>query len=486
MNLSMNLHVRQSQSLAMTPQLLQSIRLLQFHHVELLAFLQREAEGNPLLELVAPAEPAVPAPADRVPEPAAGDPSPLSGRQDDGAAFSDGTGLEGERHPDAAERLLDLAYAGPGGSGAEASSWEERLGDGLPSLHAHALREIADVFGSQDERRLAELWLADLDASGFLFADADLPPDLLPLLRRLQDEAEPAGLFARSLEECLAIQLRRRDRLDPVMTSVLANLPLLARRDFAALSRLTGESEAELVDILAEIRALDPRPGSAFSLDAPVAVVPDAVVTQDRAAPGGWQVALNPDAFPRLRIRLESVPAGSANGEERSFLAHCRQSAGWLQRSLEGRARTILKVADEIVKRQGAFLAHGGGHLRPMTLMDVAGAVGMHESTISRVTAGKYLATPRGTVEMKAFFSGAIAASDGGEAHSAESVKLRIRNLVAAESPGGVLSDDDIAARLQGDGVELARRTVAKYREALGIPSSVQRRREFKARRLAG
>ncbi|RIY00759.1 RNA polymerase sigma-54 factor [Aureimonas flava] len=482
----MNLQARQSQSLTMTPQLLQSIRLLQFHHVELLAFLQREADGNPLLELVPAAEPAPPSPVETIPEPVASDPAPLSGCRDDGAAFSDGTGPAGERHPDAAERLLDLAHGAASGAGGEPASWEERVGEGLPSLHAHAMGEIAEVFGGGDERRLAEYWLADLDASGFLFADLALPPEMAPLLRRLQDEAEPAGLFARSLEECLAIQLRRRDRLDPVMGCVLANLPLLARRDFAALSRLTGESEAELLDILSEIRSLDPRPGSAFSLAPPAAVLPDAVVTQDAGAPGGWRVALNPEAFPRLRIRLEAGAPRSGSGEERVFLAQCRQSAGWLQRSLEGRARTILKVADEIVRRQGAFLARGGGHLRPMTLMDVAEAVGMHESTISRVTAGKYLATPRGTVEMKAFFSGAIAASDGGEAHSAESVKLRIRNLVAAEGAGGVLSDDDIAARLQGEGVELARRTVAKYREALGIPSSVQRRREMKARRLAG
>ncbi|MBB3937446.1 RNA polymerase factor sigma-54 [Aureimonas phyllosphaerae] len=482
MNLSMNLQVRQSQSLTMTPQLLQSIRLLQFHHVELLAFLQREADANPLLELVPPAEAAPPVPPTEPAVPTT-DPVPLSGWQDDGSAFRDGAGPEGEHHADAADRLLDTRGAGSAAPGPDAGSWEDRIGEDAPSLHAHALAEIAEVFAQGEERRLAELWFADLDASGFLDAELGLPADLLPLLVRLQDEAEPAGLFARSLEECLAIQLRRRDRFDPVMATVIANLPLLAKRDFAALSRLTGESEAELLDILGEIRALDPRPGSAFSLDAPAVVVPDAVVTREAAAPNGWRVSLNPEAFPRLRVHLER--GGVSGAEERTFLAQCRQSAGWLQRSLEGRARTILKVADEIVRQQSAFLSRGGGHLKPMTLMDVAAAVGMHESTISRVTAGKYLATPRGTMEMKAFFSGAIAASDGGDAHSAESVKLRIRALVAAEGAGGVLSDDDIAARLKEEGIDLARRTVAKYREALGIASSVQRRREMKARRLA-
>jgi RNA polymerase sigma-54 factor len=480
----MNLQVRQSQSLTMTPQLLQSIRLLQFHHVELLAFLQREADANPLLELVAPAEAAPPLPPSAEPAVAAADPVPLSGWQDDGPAFRDGAGVEGERHPDAADRLLDVRGTGSAAPGPDAGSWEDRIGEEAPSLHAHALAEIAEVFARGEERRLAELWFADLDASGFLHADLDLPSDLLPLLVRLQDEAEPAGLFARSLPDCLAIQLRRRDRFDPVMATVVANLPLLAKRDFAALARLTGESEVDLLDILGEIRSLDPRPGSAFALGAPVVVVPDAVVTREAGAPNGWRVSLNPEAFPRLRVHLER--GGAAGAEERTFLAQCRQSAGWLQRSLEGRARTILKVADEIVRQQSAFLSRGGGHLKPMTLMDVAAAVGMHESTISRVTAGKYLATPRGTMEMKAFFSGAIAASDGGDAHSAESVKLRIRALVATEGAGGVLSDDDIAARLKEEGIDLARRTVAKYREALGIASSVQRRREMKARRLAG
>ncbi len=287
------------------------------------------------------------------------DPAPLSGWQDDGAP-SRTVRARGRTAPDAAERLLDLALPSSAGAGAETSSWEERVGEGQPSLHAHALSEIAEVFSHPQERTLAETWFADLDASGFLFADLALPEAAIALLPRLQDEAEPAGLFARSLEECLSIQLRRRDRLDPVMACVLAHLPLLARRDFAALSRLTGESEAELLDILTEIRSLDPRPGSGFSLEAPAAVVPDALVVRDGVEPGGWRVSLNPDAFPRLRVRLENGES-FGSGEERAFLAQCRQSASWLQRSLEGRARTILKVAEEIVRRQGPASSMAAG-----------------------------------------------------------------------------------------------------------------------------
>ncbi|WP_182084215.1 RNA polymerase factor sigma-54 [Aureimonas sp. ME7] len=484
MNLAINLQIRQSQSLAMTPQLLQSIRLLQFHHIELLAFLSREAEGNPLLELVEPGIGASEIAATEGPSPLApaGDPAPLSGREASDEAFADGAPGEGDPFSafeagwDGAPTLAGFAQETPIG---------ERTAGAEVSLHAHAAGEIRDAFARPDERRLAEAWFGDLDPAGYLAGDAALPAEALPLLARLQDLAEPAGLFARHLSECLAIQLRRRDRLDPAMEALMANLPLLARRDFASLSRLTGESEAELLDMLDEIRKLDPRPGARFA-DGPVGiVVPDVVVRSDPASVGGWRVELNPDAFPRLRIR-DRISGLGEEREARVFLAQCRQSATWLQRSLESRARTILKVAGEIVRRQEAFLARGAGHLRPMTLMDVAEAVGMHESTVSRVTAGKFIATPRGTIEMKAFFSAAIAASDGGETHSAESVKLRIQRMVITETVDAVLSDDEIAERLKGEGVELARRTVAKYREALGIASSVQRRREMKARRLAG
>ncbi|MBB3952257.1 RNA polymerase factor sigma-54 [Aureimonas jatrophae] len=441
--LSVNLQVRQSQSLVMTPQLLQSIRLLQFDRGELQGFLEREAEGNPLLRV------------ERAP---GGTPVRM-----------------------APGSLADTAV-------------RERAAPG-PTLPAHALSEIGEIFPNEHERRIALHLFADLDASGFLAVDPIAvahglgldEAQAIALLGRLQAAAEPAGLFARSLAESLAIQLERRDRLDPVMRVVLAHLPLLARRDFVALARLTGENESDLPDILAEIRRLDPRPGSRFEAAEMVAVVPDVLVAA--ADGGGWQIELNERAFPRVAVRetyARRIAAGCIEAEERQFLQTCQQSASWLLRSLDQRARTVLRVAEEIVRRQDGFLQHGVPGLRPMTLASVAEAIGLHESTVSRVTAGKYLATPRGTFEMKFFFTVAIGSSDGGEAHSAESVKLRIGRMIAAESVDDVLSDDDIAARLRSEGVDLARRTVAKYREALGLPSSVQRRREMKARRLAG
>ncbi|WP_062114709.1 RNA polymerase factor sigma-54 [Aureimonas sp. AU40] len=498
MNLSVNLQMRQSQSLVMTPQLLQSIRLLQFQHAELQAFLEREAEANPLIELepgsgAAPLGEGADAPDAGPAEP--GDITPLTGASDNAEVFADAAERTGDGEDKAAP---DLAFTGEGlvlsGFVAE-DDGTDRLGEGPRSLRDHALGEICDTFRDARERALAQALFCDLTEAGYLAEG--LPErtgelgldesEAAALLERLQASAEPAGLFARDLAECLAIQLRRRGRFDPVIACVLAHLPLLARRDFAALARLTGETESDVADMLTEIRTLDPRPGAGLGEPDAAPVTPDIVVREDVSG-GGWQAELNPAAFPRLSVRAPAslAPASVLKGDERGFLTNCQQSANWLQRSLEQRARTIQKVAGEIVRRQDGFLAQGIAGLRPMTLMDIAETLGLHESTVSRVTAGKFMATPRGTFEMKFFFTVAIAASGGGDAHSAESVKLRIGRMIAAETVDAVLSDDDIAARLKTEGVELARRTVAKYREALGLPSSVQRRRELNARRLAG
>ncbi|MEX6508535.1 RNA polymerase factor sigma-54 [Jiella sp. M17.18] len=487
MALSAKLQVRQTQSLVMTPQLLQSIRLLQYSHLELQAFVDKEMERNPLL-VSAAGEPSLAAAAvsatgglagggeENSARPAAGEQAPMPGRPV-GSAPGNGNGRSGNR-------------LGAGDGGFRIDDVAERR----PSLHAHALAEAADAVPTAAGRALAESMVEHLDESGYLRLDtAEFAGSLgVPVatveavLSQLQAEATPAGLFARDLAECLALQLKRQNRYDPVMETVLANLDLLARRDFAELRRLTGEDDAGLMDILTEIRGLDPKPGHAFAQDGFEAIVPDVIVAE--AADGGWQVELNPDALPRVLVDndyLRTVRDGARSDEEKAFLGECQQSANWLVRSLDQRAKTILKVASEIVRRQDGFLTKGVGGLKPMTLMSVAEAIGMHESTVSRVTATKHIATPRGTFEMRFFFTVAIASANGGDAHSAESVKHRIKTLIDAESVGKVMSDDDIAAVLKEEGVDLARRTVAKYREALGIASSIQRRREMNARRLA-
>ena len=466
MALSAKLQMRQSQSLVMTPQLLQSIRLLQYGHSELKAFLEAEAERNPLLSI----QSGLAAPSDQ-------------GRMASGLPAG-AAGFSGSSSSSHRQRGL-----------ASTSDFTvEDFADDRSSLFAHALQEAREATRFGKERTIGESLADSLDASGYVGMPIENIAEELgvqvsvveEVLVRIQAEASPPGLFARDLKECLAIQLKRQNRYDPVIGAVIDNLDLLARRDFAALRRLTGEDETGLLEILAEIRALDPKPGHAFDGEGGEAIVPDVVVTED--PDGGWQVELNPETLPRVLVDksyLSRVGPGSTDGAEKAFLGECQQSAGWLARALEQRAKTILKVATEIVKRQDGFLASGVTGMKPMTLLTVAEAIGMHESTVSRVTAMKFMATPRGTFEMRFFFTQAIAATGGGDAHSAESVKYRIKQMIDAEISGNVLSDDDIAAILKKEGIDLARRTVAKYREALSIPSSIQRRRELNARRLA-
>jgi RNA polymerase sigma-54 factor len=293
---------------------------------------------------------------------------------------------------------------------------------------------------------------------------------------------DPSGVCARNLAECLAIQLRERDRFDPAMQALVANIALLAKRDLAALRRLCGVDDEDLAEMIAEIRRLNPKPGLAFGTAPLQPVVPDVLV---RAGPdGGWQIELNSETLPRVLLNQSyyaSVSRSARNADDKGYLADCLQSGTWLVRALDQRARTVLKVASEIVRQQDAFLAHGVQHLRPLNLRIIADAIGMHESTVSRVTTNKFMATPRGIFELKYFFTAAIAAADGGDAHSAEAVRHRIKRLIDEEDGRDILSDDTIVERLREAGIDIARRTVAKYREAMRIPSSIQRRRQKQA-----
>ena len=337
--------------------------------------------------------------------------------------------------------------------------------------------------------------LADgLDEAGYLRAE---PGEIAERLGTSEAEVldvlavcqtfDPAGIFARDLCECLTMQLKARDRFDPAIEMLLANLDLLARRDFPSLRRLCSVDEEDMLDMVAEIRALDPRPGLAFSTGSTETIVADVIVRP--ASDGSWQIELNADALPRVlvdQVYFAQVSGRTKNPAEKEFLADCLQSANWLTRSLDQRAKTILKVASEIVRQQDAFLINGVRHLRPLNLRTVADAIGMHESTVSRVTANKYMLTPRGVFELRYFFTAAIASAAGGDAHSSEAVRDRIRQMIDEERPVDVLSDDAIVDMLRKNGVDIARRTVAKYREGMNIPSSVQRRREKRAMASAG
>lgn len=357
---------------------------------------------------------------------------------------------------------------------------------GQISLRDHLNQQIPFALTAGSDRMLADHLVDQLDEAGYFRGDiAEIAgrlgtacAEVERVLSTLQT-LDPPGVFARSLAECLEIQLRQKDRFDPAMQRLVEHLDLLGRRDFAMLKRLCGVDEEDLLDMMGEIRQLNPKPGSNFEAGVSEAITPDVIV---RASPdGSWQVELNPDTLPRVLVNQSYLTRVSRNGDDYTFLSECLQTANWLTRSLDQRAKTIMKVATEIVRQQDAFLMNGVSQLRPLNLKTVAEAIGMHESTVSRVTSNKYMLTPRGLVELKYFFTVSISAVEGGDSHSAEAVRHRIRQLITQESPESVLSDDDIVDTLKKGGVELARRTVAKYREAMNIPSSVQRRREKRA-----
>lgn len=494
MALAPRINLRQAQSLVMTPQLMQSIRLLQFTHVELERFIDEEVERNPLIERAEAPEAAAQRGdgEDRPDEhgPDGWSAEAMSGRLDSSLenVFPDDPGASDRIGPDLSAQWKSAAGAGRIATAGSGDFDLEEVAAAAVTLGEHVGEQIAFAFADPGARLIARELADALDEAGYLSAgteevaarlgtDTESVEAVLAVCRGF----DPPGLFARNLAECLATQLAARDRLDPAMRALVDNLDLLARRDFAALGRICGVDEADLVDMLAEIRTLDPKPGTAFSSATADRIVPDVVVRP--AGDGGWSVELNPETLPRVLVDQAyfATVSAHASGKERQFLSECLQSANWLARSLDQRARTIVKVASEIVRQQDGFLVHGVRHLRPLNLRTVAEATGMHESTVSRVTANKYMMTPRGTFELRYFFSAAIASAEGGDAHSSEAVRHRIRQLVAEEEAAAVLSDDAIVDLLRGDGIDIARRTVAKYREGMNIPSSVQRRREKKA-----
>ena len=494
MALGPRLDMRQSQSLVMTPQLRQAIKLLQSSNVEVTAFVEEELERNPLLERDERGDPRTIAD-ERAPDAAAPEPrdaleaatatsiaadSPLDadyGNVYDGDGPGDGGGSGG-------------AGAG-GGSGGRADfeddlSGIEDLADARKSLREHLSEQVRLTFHDARERLIAAQMLAMVDPAGRLpVTDAAIAAamgceeSLVAGVRARMQRLDPVGMFAQNLRECLAAQLADRNRLDPCMEALLDNLEMLARRDQRGLMRVCACDSEDLSDMIAELKRLDPKPGASFDAPPAMPVVPD--VLMRRTQDGGWAVELNPETLPRVLVNRgfhARAVVGAKNRDDKAFIAERLQTATWLVKSLEQRANTILKVAAEIVRRQDGFFRHGVGHLRPLILRDVAEHVSMHESTVSRVTANKYIATPRGTFELKYFFTTAIAGTSGGESHSAEAVRFRIREMITAESVHEVLSDDAIVERLRKEGVDIARRTVAKYREALRIPSSVQRKRE--------
>lgn len=465
----------------MTPQLQQAIRLLQMNNAELNAYLEEEISANPLLEKASIEEG----------EESARDADPSSsGGGDVESDFAQvwDTSSSSPASPDfdAGQRTV-----GRGGS----STFEDEEGEGFEArlirphtLREHLLEQLNMEASDARDRMLGAMLIDLLDESGYLRIDrAELAARLdcpIERLGRLLDRMkgfDPAGVFARDLAECLALQLADQGKFDEPMKILVANLDRLGARDFKGLCTLCGVNETYLKDMVAEIKTLNPKPAAEFEHFVAQTVIPDVLMkTLPRHMGGGWRVELNALTLPRVLVNKEYYTdvAGRAKGrEDRAYLETQMASANWIARALDQRAQTILKVAGEIVEAQNAFFLYGIECLVPLTLREVAEKTGVHESTVSRVTAGKYIGTPRGVFELKYFFTTAIAGADGAS-HSAESVRARIRALVEAEDPGAILSDDTIVEILKKEGIDIARRTVAKYRESLKIPSSVQRRRE--------
>jgi RNA polymerase sigma-54 factor len=492
MRLGPRLDLRQSHSLVMTPQLRQAIKLLQYSNMEVAAFVEEELERNPLLERD---ETVDGPPAER---PALDQVALPNGHADAAEHAQAGTLPRGDEAPLDTEHAetYDPGTAADGaafqrGSGRTDFGVDERtiedVAESPRSLREHLGEQLRLAFAHPADRLIGAHLIALLCPAGRLTAEPlviaeALGTDLARLerVRMTMMRFDPVGLFARDLRECLGAQLAELNRLDPAMARLLDNLDMLGRRDLRRLQTICEVDAEDLADMIAEIRALDPKPGAGWDVEPLAAVIPDVLM---RAAPDGadeaWIVELNPATMPRVLVNqtfyARVVPRAAR--EDRTFLAERLQTANWLVKSLQQRATTILKVAAEIVRQQDGFLRHGVAHLRPLILRDIAEVVEMHESTVSRVTANKYISTPRGVFELKYFFTTAIAGTSG-ESHSAEAVRHRIRVLIGAETADDILSDDAIVAALKREGVDIARRTVAKYRDALRIPSSVQRKRE--------
>ncbi len=478
MALGPRLDLRQSQSLVMTPQLQQAIRLLALSNLELETFIGEALEANPLLEI------------GEVSRDDAG-PDAMESMPSEPAA----DGGEGEAALDIAAETLDRdrdtgdsdwSAGQSGGQSDEGPTIDERgSGDG-PTLAEHLHAQVGAVAGDAREEFVARALIDQLDEAGYLTATlaevaGALEVPLAEVERALQivQTLDPTGVGARSLAECLALQAREADRYDPCMARLIDNLDLVARGDVARLKRLCEVDDEDFTDMLAELRAYDPRPGRKFGGGGEAAVVPDILL---HPAGSGWDIALNDATLPRLIVnRSYYLELRQGGGKEaQAWLREQLGEANWLLRALDQRAKTILRVAAEIVKRQDGFFRRGVSELKPLTLRAVAEAIELHESTVSRVTNNKYLACPRGTFELKYFFTSGVATSDGEGSASAEAVKEAIRRLIEAEGPKDIVSDDTLVALLKDKGFDLARRTVAKYREALGIGSSVQRRRQKK------
>ena len=484
MGLGPSLSIRQAQSLVLTPQLQQAIKLLQLSNLELEAYLAEELAKNPLLESRAGDDEGDP------PAMAASEDSDTDEAPDDPGADNLILGQAEDDRPldmDWTTEALEIdSFADVVGSASGDEAFDfDRLQYAAASLAEHLTDQLHGYSG--DEGNLARILAEMLDETGYLtvtlsdIAEATgAPVERVERALEILQGLEPPGVGARSLAECLALQAKAADRYDPAMARLIDNLELLSKGRVQDLKRICGVDGEDLADMIAELRAYDPKPGCRFSGMAGQDVAPDVFVRRTGA---GYAVELNQATLPRLLVNrryYQELKSGPQDKQSRAWLSECLQSANWLVKALDQRARTIVKTVSEIVRRQQGFFDRGVSALKPLTLREVAEAIEMHESTVSRVSSNKYLLCDRGLFELKYFFGSGVASAEG-EGAAANAVKAGIKEVIDAETE--ILSDDAIAVLLKQRGFDVARRTVVKYREAMGIGSSIQRRR---MRKIAG
>lgn len=467
-NISQKLDLRQSQNLVMTPQLQQAIKLLQLNNQEIAEFVEEELAQNPLLE---------------------------KEERDPSESSSDeiiDTQTKNEASADDFDAGSAMANIGSGGNTSfdKLDNAFENSMSRPETLREHLIEQLHVAFDDPRDEMIGALLIDRLDEAGYL---RDTPEELIEKLGCSEERLtrilekmrgfDPTGIFAKDLQDCLALQLEEKGQLDDPSRVLLENLNMLADHDLKGLADKCGVNETYLADIIADIKALNPKPAGDFDHIVVQTAVPDVLMKkQPKNLGGGWRVELNNDTLPKVLVNNEyytEVLSTATQKKDKEYLSEQLNSASWLVKALDQRAQTILKVAAEIIEQQDGFFNYGIEFLKPLTLKDIAEEIDMHESTVSRVTNNKFIGTPRGIFELKYFFSTALVSEDG-TSHSSESIKARVQTLIDEEDPKKVLSDDKIVEILKSEGIDIARRTVAKYRDALHIPSSVQRRKQKK------
>lgn len=478
-NISQKLALRQSQQLVMTPQLQQAIKLLQMNNLELDEFIEAEIEKNPLLERQD-------SPDDSTGDSKNNEQASDNSKDEIEAAFESPDSADF----DAGSSMADIGSGGNSKFDAFDDDFESRIRE-EKTLREHLMEQLFLGIIDERDRMVGSLLIDHLDESGYLRQDIDELSgrigckserivNLLPTMKQF----DPTGVFAKDLKECFALQLEEQGKLDEPMQAFLEHMDMLADHDFKGLAEKCGVNDTYLMDLVEEIKTLNPKPAGEFDHLVVQTAIPDVLMKRlPKNLGGGWRVELNHETLPRVLVQNEYVAEVSAKAkskEDKSYVSEQLASANWLVRALDQRAQTILKVGSAIIEHQDAFFNYGIEFLQPLTLKEIADEIEMHESTVSRVTNNKYIGTPRGLFELKFFFTTALVSS-GGIAHSAEAIKARIKTLIEAEDPKKILSDDKIVVILKEEGIDLARRTVAKYREAMHIGSSVQRRKQKKS-----